>query len=866
MSKTKAHPKQMRQLSVRKMIAVGLILLVLAVLISGHKKAMDTKNLAVSTMDTLKQQCTSFNKLVAADRTKSLFHLTELMQNFNDRLADEPNLAQDAFLEQYVDSLRVSGIALLDENLKLEASGHTRRFQNSDWLNTPDGNRFSDIIRYPAKIYAERVEVRGEYYDVCAMARKDAPGILIGFYQQPSGLISGTENDLESLLSGLHLEGNGHYVIAEDGKVRATSDPALEGRRVSDNAVLRQLSQIEKDAHLQLISADGSYYWGYRSACEGYLLYIYYPALTVFSVYLVTAAVFAAVYLLLCFAFFAMRNRVLYENQEKLKESNRQLSETVEMLKSLETIYFCLFYVNLEENTYSTIYLAPWLKDAVAQEGVYTELKKLFLDNMIVPAYREEVDQKMSNAYIQETLSQENITDARKSFYTDYQAIRGSEIRWCRVSATVVDYDEAGKPVHVLALLQDVDKEKRKEAEYQQKILKEAQEAKVANLAKTEFLRRISHDIRTPINGIQGYIERSAKHPEDIALQEHCRESAAASLHTLMSLVNDVLDMSKLESNSFFLEEIPFDLTKLLEEVNTILRPQAASRKIRYEVMGDIAISHLIGSPRHVTQIIMNIAGNAVKYGKAGGYIHVTTQMLSHTDETVTYAFTCADDGIGMSKEFQERMFEPFTQEGVNARTTYEGTGLGLSITKKLVDALGGRICCQSEKGKGTTFRIELTFRIDTEQRDTVDAASEVDTEALRGKRVLLAEDNALNMEIAEFMLTEYGVSVTKVWNGQEAVDAFAASEIGFYDFILMDIMMPVMDGLTATGAIRAMERADAKTVLIAAMSANAFSEDIKNSLDAGMDAHISKPVEEKKMIAVMTKLLALREERKKGE
>lgn len=855
---SKPRSKKAFNFTIYKAVIFGLILLLLTVSFTGHKSAKETASAASNTMDTLKQQCMSFDKLVDSDRTKSLFRLTDLLRDFSNRLADEPSLADDTMLEQYVDSLRISGVTLVDGELNTQASGHTRRFRDPDWKDSEIGSRFSDILTYPEKIYAERTEVNGEYYDICAVARKDAPGIIIGYYKQPSGIISDTENDLESLLTGLDLERGGHYAIIENGQVRATSASEMKDHKVSDSELMKKLSLVEQNGKLHLIKAGGKHYWGYRSVCEGYIICIYYPFSAVFTGSLSAAAAFAAVYFFFCVLYFALRNRTLYENQKTLSESNRQLTETVQMLRSLETIYFTLFYVDLSSDSYNTIYIAPWLESAIPQDGSYTELKELLIDNMVVPEFRSEINSRMSAGFIRESLWQGNITAVRKSFYTDYQSMRNGELRWCRVTVTVVDFDESGIPAHILALLQDVDKEKRKEADYQAQILKEAHEAKVANLAKTEFLRRISHDIRTPINGIKGYIDMAASRPEDTALQTHCREKASAVLHTLLDLVNSVLDMSKLESSEITLEEKPFDLEELLGELNAVIEPQAASKNIRLEFLrsSELPIKKLIGSPLHISQILLNLAGNAVKYGKDGGYIRLDTHLISSTEQEAVYEFTCEDNGIGMGEDFQKHLFEPFTQEARSARTKYEGVGLGLSIVKKLVDALGGTITCHSEKDVGTSFCVRLTFRIDNSGKAPDTAHEARKSCPLSGKKVLLAEDNELNMEIAEFMLTEHGAAVTKAWNGQEAVDIFSASEVGSFDIIFMDIMMPVMDGLTAVRQIRALDRADAKTIPIAAMSANAFSDDVKRSLSAGMNAHISKPIDENKLISAVEKII----------
>lgn len=846
MRKQKRFLSAAKWFNLRSSIYVGVLLLLFITAWAGHREVLSMRNAAESAMNALKQQCISFNKLTAADETKSLFRLSDLMLDFASHLRYNPGLLNDEYLERYVDSLRLSGVAVLDGDLKLEASGYTRSFRDANWPTSPDGSHFADIIEHPRKIYTERIAIGEDYYDICAVARTDAPGIIIGFYRQPSGLISDTETDLESMLGGLQLERDGRYIIAENGAVRVSSADLVPGADASETDILQALSKIPKDGKLHLITASGKHYWGYRSGCENYSLYIYYPAFALTSTWLLTAAIFAAAYSVTLLLFILFRNRSLSEKQEELEQANHSLTQTVEMLKALETIYFTLFYVDLDTDRYETIYISSWLKTSIPQKGVYSELKQTFLDTMITPEHREKIDRRMSIGFIRENLNREKLTEVRKSFYTDYQAIRGTQTKWCRVSAAAVDYHEDGSPHHILALLQDVDKEKAQEAAYQAQILKEANEAKIANEAKSEFLRRISHDIRTPINSIRGYIEMGASHPEDAQLQECCREKANKSIDVLLDLVNSVLDMSKLESSEIQLEEKPFDLEALLESVNVVLTPQAAAKKIQYEVLRQepLPVTHLIGSPRYFSQVITNITGNAVKYSKPGGYVHVHTDFVGRTEDTVTYCFVCEDNGIGMSKEFQAHMYDPFSQEASGARTTYEGVGLGLSIMKKLVDAMGGTVTCESQKDVGTTFRVCMTFKIDKSHQAQAALMQAEGQKTFDGKHVLLVEDNELNMEIAEILLAERGIAVKKAWNGKEAVAEFAASPIGFYNLIFMDIMMPEMNGLDAAKALRALNRSDAKTVPIVAMSANAFQDDVQHSLNAGMNAHLSKPIE----------------------
>lgn len=857
--KNKAYQKSKKQVSLAAAAVTGAVLLILVVAVTSQVNLKtETKN-AYNAMQTLKQQCISFDRLVASNRTKSLFRLTDVLRNVRREIEKDPSSLNDKYLEQYTGNMRLSGIAVLDGDFKLEASGYTRKFKNEDWKKLSNDIQFSDISAYNNKIYATRVKFNGEYYDLCALSRTDCEGLIIGFYKQPSGLIDGTENDLESLLNGFHLNGNGQYAIAENGNVRVSSRRIALNETVDGNEILKNASDIKNDGRLHYFHANGKGYFGYHSGCEGYMIYIYYPFSLLFVSWMTVAGTFSAVYFIVCFLYYALRNRALYESHLRLSESNEQLTETVRMLKALETIYFSLFYLNIEDGTFNTIYLAPWLNGGVPLDGAYEDLRKVILGERVVDSFKEELGKITEYSFVREALNQKNITEAKKSFYRDYQAIRAGKIKWCRITVTAVDYDEDGYPVHVLALLQDVNDEKAKEAEYQARILKESQEAKIANNAKSEFLRHISHDIRTPINGIKGYIDIASQHPEDLNIQNYCREKAIVSIDVLVELISGLLDMSKLESGEIILEERPFDLTKLLDDINIVLSPQAMEKSVDYKVLrsGEVPVNRLIGSPRHVSQVIMNITGNAVKYSKPGGWIKVNTKLVKKTDTDVTYEFICADNGIGMSKEFQEHMFEPFMQEAKGARTSYEGLGLGLSIVKKLVDAMGGTVVCESERDKGTVFRIQLTFRIDKSYYNSDDGEIKDNKNILQGKNVLLVEDNEINMEIAELLLKGIGAVVTKAWNGKEAVEIFAASKPGYFDLIFMDIMMPEMGGFEATKRIRSLDRPDAKTVPVSAMTANAFSDDIRKSKEAGMDGHISKPLDEDKFIAVAAELLS---------
>ena len=399
--------------------------------------------------------------------------------------------------------------------------------------------------------------------------------------------------------------------------------------------------------------------------------------------------------------------------------------------------------------------------------------------------------------------------------------------------------------------------EQEKDEKYKAELLRAAKKAEAANEAKTEFLQRMSHDIRTPINGICGMINVADHYADNMEKQTECRAKIKKTSHLLLELINEVLDMSKLESDEVVLEDIPFNLNSIFEEILGVIEHMAAEQNIRI-IWEEKEVTHwnLIGSPVHVKRILMNILSNAVKYNKENGYVYISCREIpSKQTAMTTLEFVCRDTGIGMTEAFQKRIFEPFAQEHAGSRTKFAGTGLGMPITKKLVEKMGGTISFESKEGTGTTFVIRIPFQIDADMKDRTETEEKTET-SIQGLHVLLTEDNELNMEIAEFVLQNEGAVVTKAWNGQKAVDIFRKSRPGEFDAILMDIMMPVMNGYEAAKMIRSLDREDAKVIPIIAMTANAFTEDKMRAKEAGMDEHIAKPVDGKLLVKVINELV----------
>lgn len=425
---------------------------------------------------------------------------------------------------------------------------------------------------------------------------------------------------------------------------------------------------------------------------------------------------------------------------------------------------------------------------------------------------------------------------------------------WRRATFIVQNRDTDDDVTEILYVTQIIDDYKQKELAYQQELVKAVESANQANTAKTDFLNRMSHDIRTPLNGILGMLDIAQKNETNPKALLECHEKMRTAAFHLKALVNDVLDMQRMETDRFFLEQIPFDIREILDNCWSMLEAQASRLDITLKKIkpGSLKYPYLIGSPLHIRQIFMNLLSNAIKYNKPGGSISVHAKIIRQVHQNVIYKFIISDTGIGISPEFQKHIFEPFAQEDTGARTIYKGTGLGMAIVHRLVQEMGGTIQLKSEKNVGSTFTLILPFTID-EHQPSASAETATDTPAdLTDLHILVVEDNELNLEIAVFSLEAAGLNVSTAINGLEAVRLFEKSKPYEYDIILMDIMMPVMNGLDAAKAIRGLSRPDAPTVPIIALSANAFAEDIQKSKNAGINEHLAKPLEMDKVLKVI--------------
>ncbi len=526
------------------------------------------------------------------------------------------------------------------------------------------------------------------------------------------------------------------------------------------------------------------------------------------------------------------RRKVELENA--LASSNRKN----EVIGAISKLYWQIFSVDLKTDTYKEVFTnGRFNMDNPKYVGTAHEDFLSIMYEYVDDSYKSQMEEFLNHTTLPQRLA---IVD---TVSIEYQAKSGF---WSSARYIVQTKDSDGQVAKVLFVVQQIDEQKRKELDYQKKLEKIAEEARLANESKTNFLRRMSHDIRTPLNGIIGLIKIDEKHYDDMDLVRENHQKMNTSANYLLSLINDVLQMSKLEDGKIILSHEVIDLVDLTRDIVYIIIGRAVEAGIEWDYEKDksvIPYRYIYGSPLHLRQIFLNIYGNCIKYNRHGGKITTIVDTLDEKDGICTYRWIISDTGIGMSKDFLKNIFTPFAQERNDVCSTYQGIGLGMSIVKGLLDQMGGSIEVTSEEGVGSTFVITIPFEIADAPEKVIEPDIDI-SDDIKGLHLMLVEDNELNVEIAQMLLEDEGARLTIVNNGKEAVDMFETSKPGTFDAILMDMMMPVMDGLTATKSIRASEREDAKTIPIIAMTANAFKEDVERCLEAGMNGHIAKPIE----------------------
>ncbi len=538
---------------------------------------------------------------------------------------------------------------------------------------------------------------------------------------------------------------------------------------------------------------------------------------------------------------------------DKNSSRNREMEDLIsvseiqhEIIAAIGKIYQYISRIDIRADYYEEISgLEEFHTAAGNRVGSPSENARLMCEKRVAKEYQEDFLQFTDMSTLPDRLATE------ESIELEYRLKDGN---WNRMQFVVKKRDEEGQVTHVLCMIMNVSEIKKRE----QSLKRSEEQAKREAAEKSRFLSNMSHDIRTPMNGILGLLDLAEHDPMNQETQEYCRSKIRETSQYLLSIVNDVLDMNKLESDEGEVPFINFDIIYLLRGRIEIGEKKAAAKKIEYVLdwnRTSYEHQYLIGNPIYTNRILEVISDNAVKFSEAGSQITVWIHEEKLDEKHVVFEFGIQDQGIGMSQEFVGHAFDLFSQENAASRTEYAGTGLGLALAKKMADRLHGTIEIQSEKHVGTTVITRIPFEIG--HSDKLEEKADYEGISVSGLRVLVAEDNALNMEIAKFILEDNGMQVECAMDGKEAVSMFAASASGYYDVIFMDIMMPNMNGWEAARMIRRLDREDAAHIPIIAMSANTFAEDVVSSRMAGINLHIAKPMDKDAMLRAIRRGLA---------
>ena len=536
--------------------------------------------------------------------------------------------------------------------------------------------------------------------------------------------------------------------------------------------------------------------------------------------------------------------------QNQLRQALDETRLSNEIISAIAKSYCSIYRIDVQKDFFEEVSNDSEIHKLTGNRGCALEKLYQLCDTMVAPEYRPLIRPFLDVSTLSARLKTEECIS------TEYRMCDGS---WHRMLFTVKKRDEFGNVTHVLCTVRSISDSKRRE----ENLNFAAEAAKREAEMKTRFLATMSHDIRTPLNGIIGMVNMGNQYADDPQMQQKIREKAMESLKYLVSLVNDVLDMNKLQSGDLKDYQLLFDLTTVLRELNQIYDERAAKKGIQYEIdwkNGTYSHIALVGNPVYLGRILSNILDNAIKFSQVGSVITVWVKEEALDDGRAFFTFYCKDQGVGMSEDFIAHAFDMFSQESQTSRSRYEGTGLGLAITKQLVDRMDGRIELKSKIGVGTTVVVKIPFKIGVQDKisnSPENNSVSLEDYSVEGMRALVVEDNELNMEIARCILEDSGMEVTCAADGQEAVEIFGKSALDYFGVIYMDVMMPRMNGLDAARIIREMKRRDAMRVPIIAMSANAFAEDIINSRLAGMNAHLAKPLDAEKMIVALKQCMA---------
>ncbi len=780
----------------------------------------------------LKKQCASYEEYLSSEEARSLFHLSERAYGISQTLPSLERGKEDAFLSRIFESQHLDCLFILDEELLPDGAYSQLGMHYAQWEKEVQSSAVASILQYPKKCYLARVRHTDAIYDIAVVSRSDGRGLVFCATRQEEEKLIGNYSPVKGLLASSETNLKGTLYILKGEEILA-SNKESGYRKKSEVREIQALEEIGKTGVLSCFSTGGKRFYGGMAKAFGYGIYAFYPAREVLSpCFSMLLSIFALFFVIL------FVGSLLYFRSKEIH--GREMHRQNDIIRSISHIYVLSLLIDLEGKTY----------ECLKKPDAWGDFKAIGkLDDLFLGCFLGQVDAPYREGY-RSFLDLGTIgTRLMESEYAEYdwQDLHGY---WWNDKLIARDR-EKGKNSDLLLVRKSIHKQKQEDLENQRRLEKAVENEMRANQSKMDFLRRMSHDVRTPLNVILGMLELADRKPDDRAYLKECRNKIRVATQYLLELVNDVLTLNRTD----FATEVTttFDLPFEVRKLTLVATEQAKAYKCVTFSAPAVSSSGklLLGEPLYLRQIMMNIIANAVRYSTPGGEVRfsVTEEADSTRSGYALVHFSCEDNGIGMSREFQQRMFEPFAKEEHGASS--EGLGLGLSIVQKLLFHLGGSIKVESEKGKGTRFDVFIPYRYAQELTHKEEEKS-APASSIEGVRVLLVEDNPLNMEIAEAMLSDAGAKVQKACDGKVAMDIFLQSEPYEIQVILMDIAMPVMDGKEATRQIRLLKRPDAASVPVVALSANLFEEDVKSYFEAGISAFLPKPLDWASLVATI--------------
>lgn len=768
----------------------------------------------------------------ANDRVKSLVRLLDKSEELSRVLDAEHNFtAQD--MDNYAKQQRLTGVLVLDEKLNVSIQTTQDYDAMSLWKKLIDSKYVRDILESPSKTYMTRLRNEGNIYDFAAVARQDASGVLITYAKKEEVNEKNGDLAMETVFADFPFKMDGSVVISDGTKVVSTNESKLLGLSIEKCNEMYQNTFHESKDHIVRLDSAGSSWYGRKEKIRDYDIYVFFPAMQVFTM----RNVVCLSYILIAIVIFTLFRTVrIHMEQESIMREQKRL----QIINALGQAYSIILLINIKKNMLEMIKFSDGVGHNLRKEDLPNAFQKEYIENMIAPSF-----QKNYIAFFDISTMESRLKE-HDSLSCISQTIKGA---WIRSMIVPQKYDEKGNLSTVLLAISDVTEEKEHELE-QDRILRNAlSSAEHANRAKTAFLNNMSHDIRTPMNAIIGFTSLAAEHLDDREIIRNYLEKISTSGKHLLSLINDVLDMSRIESGSVKIEKTNVHLPDVLEDLKTIILESVHAKQQKLLIkMQDVVHEDIITDKLRLTQVLLNIISNAVKFTPVGGTIHILVEEKdSQKAGYAVYSFCIKDNGIGMSKEFQEHVFDSFARERTVTESGITGTGLGMAITKNIVDLMGGTIHLTSKQGEGSEFIVTLECELANKTvQDKQSSCPKAEKKHLdySGKKVLLVEDNELNREIATEILKSLGLKVDCAADGMEAVEIMSSEAGNQYDLIFMDIQMPKMDGYTATREIRTLNDSKKANIPIIAMTANAFDEDRKKAIKAGMNGHIAKPID----------------------